>query len=189
MKPLFFADSGALRAWLRENHGSARELWVGLHKKGTGRPSITYPELVDQLLCFGWIDGVRRSVDEESYAQRVTPRKRGSTWSAVNLRRVRELIELGWMESAGLAAWEARDEEKTRRHSSERERASLGEAYEAVFRANGKAWAYFQAQPPSYRRLATGWVVSAKREDTRRRRLETLIRDSENEQRIAPLRR
>ena len=178
-----------LREWLRQNHASVDELWVGLYKRDSGRPSVTWPELVDQLLCFGWIDGVRKSIDAESYTIRVTPRRPDSTWSAVNLRRVPELIELGWMEPAGRAAYDARDESKASRYSFEQDRAALDEAYEREFRANAGAWEYFQAQPPWYRKTATWWVVSAKREATRRRRLETLIRDSTNGERLGPLRR
>ena len=189
MTPVFFASPKELRAWLRKNHRRLDEAWVGLYKKGTGRPSITWPELVDQLLCFGWIDGVRRSVDGEAYMIRVTPRRPGSIWSQVNLGRARQLIDDGLMEPSGRKAFDARDEKKTKQYSFEREQASLGEEYEAELRANAEAWAFFQAQPPSYRKVATHWVVSAKREETRRRRLETLIRDSEEGLRIGPMRR
>ena len=189
MKPKFFASPSGLRSWLAKNHAKERELWVGLYRKGTGKPSITWPELVDQLLCFGWIDGVRKSIDEESYMIRVTPRRAGSVWSAVNLRRIGELIEAGQMTRAGRAVWEARDPAKAGRYSFERAQASLGEAYEAEFRSNRKAWTYFASQAPSYRKAATWWVMSAKREDTRSRRLATLIRDSANGERIGPMRR
>lgn len=188
-RPLHFAATTELREWLASNHASADELWVGLYKKSSGRPSITWPELVDQLLCYGWIDGIRKTVDEESYTIRVTPRRPGSTWSAVNLRRVPELIDAGLMRPAGQAAYDARDPAKSGRYSFEREQAVLGAAYEREFRANAKAWAFFGSQPPSYRKAATWWVVSAKRESTRVRRLRTLIEDSENGERIAPLRR
>lgn len=187
--PGFFARPEQLRAWLKKHHASRAELWVGLYKKGSGKASITWPQLVDELLCFGWIDGVRKSRDAESYVNRVTPRRRGSTWSAVNLKRAGELIGLGLMEPAGLAAYDARDEAKTRRYSFEQERASLGRPYEAEFKRNAKAWSWFSSQPPSYRKTAIWWVVSAKRETTRRRRLQALIRDSESGQRIGPLRR
>lgn len=189
MEPVFFATSAELRQWLQQNHASVPELRVGLYKKGSGKPSITWPELVDQLLCFGWIDGVRRSLDEDSYTIRVTPRKARSIWSAVNTRRARELIELGLMQPAGLAAFAGRDEQRSNQYSFEREQVELGEAYEAEFRQNARAWEYFQSQPPSYRKTASWWVVSAKREETRRRRLATLIADSGQRRRIAPLRR
>jgi len=159
-----------------------------LYKKGSGKPSITWPELVDQLLCFGWIDGVRKSVDEDAYTIRITPRKPGSIWSAVNTKRAQELIELGLMQPAGRAAFDARDEEKTKRYSFQRTRVRLGKEYESEFRANRDAWEYFQRQPPGYRTLALWWIVSARQEDTRRRRLATLISDSEKQQRLAPLR-
>jgi uncharacterized protein YdeI (YjbR/CyaY-like superfamily) len=189
VNPHFFRTSAELRAWLRRNHASADELLVGLHKKGTGEPSITWSELVDEVLCFGWIDGVRKSIDARSYTIRITPRRKGSIWSAVNLRRAQELIGAGVMEPAGIAAFEARDEEKTRLYSYEREQASLGGELEARFRANARAWAFFQSQPPSYRKNIVHWVVSAKREETRLRRLETLIQDSENGVRVGLLRR
>lgn len=189
LEPIYFASPAKLRAWLKKNHGSAAEAWVGLHKKETGRPSVTWPELVDQVLCFGWIDGIRRRIDEESYAIRITPRKSKSHWSAVNLRRARELIELGLMEPTGQAAFDARDEEKARRYSYEREHAELPKEYANELSANRKAWKYFQTQPPSYRKAAIAWIVTAKRDETRRRRLATLIRDSEMGLRIGPLRR
>ena len=187
--PLFFPTPADLRAWLVTNHAAAGELWVGLHKKGSGRPSVTWPELVDQLLCFGWIDGVRKSLGGDSYVIRTTPRRRGSRWSAVNRRRVPELIDAGLMMPAGLAAWEGRDEAEDRRYAFEREEASLGEAYGAELRRDAAAWAFWNAQPPGYRKTAAWWVVSAKREETRRRRLRTLVEDSAAGRRIAPLRR
>ncbi|MBI4519903.1 MAG: YdeI/OmpD-associated family protein [Gemmatimonadetes bacterium] len=188
-KPVFFASSQKLRQWLQRNHASVGELWVGLYKKGSGKPSITWPELVDQLLCFGWIDGVRKYVDQNAYTIRVTPRKSGSIWSAVNTKRANELIELRLMQPAGRAAFDARDEEKTKRYSFQRTRVRLGKEYESEFRANRDAWEYFQRQPPGYRKMAIWWVVSAKQEDTRRRRLATLISDSEQQRKLAPLRR
>jgi uncharacterized protein YdeI (YjbR/CyaY-like superfamily) len=187
--PKFFRDSGQLREWLRSNHSSRSELWVGLHKKGSGRPSITWPQLVDQLLCFGWIDGVRKSVGEDSYTIRVTPRKPGSIWSAVNLKRAAELVELGLMEPAGRTVYDARDEAKTNRYSFERDQVSLGAEYEAEFRKNRKAWSFFSSQPPSYRKTVTWWIMSAKREETQRRRLEQLIRDSASGERVGLMRR
>ena len=183
-EPIFFANQAELRKWLRKNHKSLDEAWVGFYKKGTGKPSIDWPQLVDELLCFGWIDGVRKSVDTESFVQRVTPRRKGSVWSAVNTKRARELIELGKMTPAGLAAFEARDESKTDRYSYEREKAELPEAYQAELRANPKAWKYLQSQPPGYRKIAAWFVMSAKREATQRKRLERLIRDCENERRL-----
>ena len=184
VKPTFFEGPDELRRWLLANHQSADELLVGLYKKDSGKPSITWPQLVDQLLCFGWIDGVRKSLDGSRYTIRVTPRRKGSVWSAVNLRRVPELIELGWMQPSGLEAYEARDEQKSRRYSYEREHAELDTELEAAFRAHEKAWSFFQSQPPGYRKLITHWVTSAKREETRKRRLGTLIGECEGGRRI-----
>ncbi len=189
MEPKFFAEPLAFREWLEENHHQAQELWVGFYKKGSGRPSITWPEAVDEALCFGWIDGIRKSIDATSYTIRLTPRKPRSTWSAVNIRRVQELIEAGRMQPAGLEAFAKREEDHSRQYSFEQGEVALGEEFEATFRANEKAWAFFASQPPSYRKTTTWWVISAKQEETRRRRLATLIEDSEAGERIAPLRR
>ncbi|HEX7048787.1 MAG TPA: YdeI/OmpD-associated family protein [Longimicrobiales bacterium] len=188
METHFFRTPAEFRAWLERHHATADELWVGFYKKTSGRPSLTWPESVDEALCFGWIDGIRKSIDEVSYRIRFTPRRPGSIWSTANIRRAQELIEAGRMQPAGLEAFAGRKEDRTRRYSFDQGVVELGEAYEAEFRANAKAWAFFEAQPPSYRRTATWWVISAKREETRRRRLATLIRDSEAGERIAPLR-
>jgi uncharacterized protein YdeI (YjbR/CyaY-like superfamily) len=179
MKPMFFAQPSAFRAWLEKHHLAAGELLIGFYKKGSGRPSITWPEAVDQALCFGWIDGVRRRLDDESYCIRFTPRRRTSTWSAVNIRRVAELKEQGLMQPAGLDAFGRRSEEKSRTYSYEQERgATLEDAWQKKLQANRKAWAFFQAQPPWYQRTAIHRVVSAKKEETRRRRLDALIEAS-----------
>ncbi len=175
----FFPTPADFRAWLAANHTTAAELWVGYYKKGSGRPSITWPESVDQALCFGWIDGVRKSLDGESYAIRFTPRRAGSTWSEVNTKRAFELIDQGLMQPAGLAAFAVRDEDKTAaQYSYEARRQPLDPAYEAEFRADAVAWDYWQVQPAHYRHGATHWVMSAKREETRRKRLATLVADS-----------
>lgn len=189
MTPVFFPHPSALRAWLEENHESVDELWVGLHKKQTGKPSITWPELVDELLCFGWIDGLRRSLNESSYVIRVTPRKADSTWSKVNTERAQELIEVGLMTARGLEAFERRDPSKTGQYSFERDGTRLSEPLEKKFRSNAVAWEFFEAQPPGYRKTAITWVMSAKREETRVRRLRALISDSESGLRIGLLRR
>jgi uncharacterized protein YdeI (YjbR/CyaY-like superfamily) len=190
VRPTFFATPGEFRRWLERHHESEGELWVGFHKKGSGRPSMTWPESVDEALCFGWIDGVRKAVDGERYAIRFTPRKRGSTWSLVNTRRVEELIRGRRMQPSGLRAFEARDADKSGAYSFEqRTAARLGAEAEARFRANRAAWRFFESQPPGYRKTAIWWVVSAKREATRERRLQTLIEDSAAGRRIAPLRR
>ena len=187
MEPTFFKTSGHLRRWLEKNHGSATELWVGMYKKASGKIGITYKEALDEALCFGWIDGVRKSVDAEAYVQRFTPRRANSYWSAVNTTRAKELIGAGRMHDAGLAVFERRDTSKTARYSFEREHAKLDAPAEKQFRANTKAWQFFQSQPPGYRRVALHWVTSAKRPETRQRRLETLIRDSGRGRRIGLL--
>ena len=178
MDPTFFATPVDFRDWLAAHHATADELWVGFYKKGSGRPSITWPESVDEALCYGWIDGLRRRLDDERYVIRFTPRRRGSIWSEVNTRRADELIAAGQMQPAGLAAYEARDPDKSQFYTYEARHQPLAPAYEAEFRADVDAWAYWAAQPPHYRRGATHWVMSAKREETRRRRLATLITDS-----------
>lgn len=190
MQPTFFASPAEFRRWLNQHHQSERELWVGFYKKSSGRPSLTWPESVDEALCFGWIDGVRKTIDGESYAIRFTPRKSGSTWSTVNTRRAEELIRTGRMQPAGLRAFQARDPEKLGAYSFEqRTGAQLTAEAEARFRANRPAWRFFESQPPGYRKTALWWVVSPKREATRARRLEILIEESAAGRRIAPLRR
>jgi uncharacterized protein YdeI (YjbR/CyaY-like superfamily) len=190
MDVTFFDSPAAFRAWLEANHGAAKELWVGYYKKGSGRPSITWPESVDEALCFGWIDGIRKSVDDVSYTIRFTPRKPRSNWSAVNVARVAELTRLGRMHPAGRKAFEGRAEEKTGVYSYEqRHSAALDEAYTQQFCANQAAWDFFQAQPAGYRRTAIWWVVSAKKEATRLKRLATLIEDSAHGRTIAALAR
>jgi uncharacterized protein YdeI (YjbR/CyaY-like superfamily) len=186
---VFFETPAEFRAWLDAHHDTATEVWVGFHKKGTGRPSMTWPEAVDQALCFGWIDGIRKSVDESSYTNRFTPRKAKSTWSRVNIARVAELTRQGLMTPAGLRAFEARDEAKSGIYSFEQRPQELPPAYAERFQTNAAAWAFFQAQPPGYRHTAAFWVMSAKREETRQKRLATLIDDSEHGRRIGLLAR
>jgi uncharacterized protein YdeI (YjbR/CyaY-like superfamily) len=185
----FFATPAHFRRWLERNHAKADELWVGFHKKSTGKPSITWPESVDEALCFGWIDGLRRTVDAGSYCIRFTPRRSGSTWSAVNIRRATALIKDGRMMPAGLAAFEQRDEARAVRYSYERAAATLSPDFERRLRANKKAWTYFQAQPPGYRKTAAWWIVSATKEETRLRRLQTLIDHSAAGRPVPPLTR
>lgn len=189
MEPKFFATPKDFRKWLEKNHEKEIELSVGFYKKGSGKQSITWPESVDQALCFGWIDGVRHSLGEESYKIRFTPRRPRSIWSAVNIKRMGELIEAGLVSPAGLAAFEKRDEERSRIYAYEREIVTLDKKYETKFRKNKKAWEFFESQPPSYKKPCLNWIASAKHEETRLRRLETLIKDSENGERIAQLRR
>ncbi len=190
MKPKFFPSPSAWCAWLEEHHQKHEELWVGFYKVGSGKPSITWPEAVDGALCFGWIDGVRKSLDESSYVIRFTPRRPKSMWSAVNIKRVAELRTLGLMREPGVQAFEQRTGNRSEIYAYEqRMGAKLGAAYEKKFRANRKAWKYFQAQPPWYRRTASWRVISAKKEETRLKRLAQLIDDSEHERPIRELRR
>lgn len=184
MKPTFFETPADFRKWLKKNHDTASELLVGFYKKGSARPSITWPESVDQALCFGWIDGVRRRIDDRSYSIRFTPRRRGSNWSAVNIGRVAELQELGYMMPAGQRAFEQRSEDKSRIYAYENAPRTLPAAEEKRFRANKKAWRYFSEQAPSYQRVVIYWVMSAKKEETRARRLATLIDDSAHSRRV-----
>lgn len=190
MKPRFFPTPAAFRDWLEQHHDQEQELLVGFHKKDSGKPSITWPEAVDAALCFGWIDGVRKSLGDESYTIRFTPRKPTSTWSAVNIKRVAELKKMRLMHPAGLKAFEQRTDEKSAIYSYEqRKTATLGEDYEKRFRGRKKAWEFFQGQPAWYQRTSSWWVISAKKEETRLKRLTTLIEDSERGKTIAPLTR
>ena len=188
MEPTFFPTPAKLRAWLEKHHDTTQELVVGFFKKGSGKPSITWPEAVDQALCFGWIDSVRRSLDDERYTIRFTPRKPRSNWSAVNVKRAKELIDLGLMHPAGQKAFDARTDDRSAIYSYEqRHAAKLDEAYERRFRRNKRAWEYFQAKAPSYRTSAVYWVMSAKKEETRERRLAALIDDSAHGRTVPPL--
>jgi uncharacterized protein YdeI (YjbR/CyaY-like superfamily) len=185
---IFFASSEEFRAWLEEHHATATELLVGFHKKGTGRPTMTWTEAVREALCFGWIDGIRRSLGDESYTIRFTPRNPRSNWSSLNVRHVEELIREGRMTPAGLAAYGSRTAERTGVYAFEqRHSARLDRQQQERFRADPKAWEFFQDQPASYRQTAIYWVVSAKREETRARRLATLISDSAAGRRLAQL--
>jgi uncharacterized protein YdeI (YjbR/CyaY-like superfamily) len=176
VKPRFFKSPAEFRAWLERNHAGARELLVGFHKRGTGRPSLTWPESVDEALCFGWIDGIRRRIDDERYSIRFTPRRPGSIWSLVNTRRVAALEREGRMHEAGLKAFRQRDPKRTGIYSFEREKpATFPPELERIFRANKDAWAYFESSAPWYRRVTTHWVTSAKQDATRERRLAHLI--------------
>jgi uncharacterized protein YdeI (YjbR/CyaY-like superfamily) len=189
MKPVFFKSPEHFRAWLDTSHQKCAELWVGLYKKSSGKPSITYPEALDEALCFGWIDGVRKSVDSDAYTIRFTPRKPDSQWSAVNIKRAQKLAKAGRMRSSGREAF-ARAKDQPRKYSyQQRHQPSFQRQQERQFRANRQAWAYFQTQPPWYRRTTTFWVVSAQKEETRQKRLATLIKDSEHARPIRPLTR
>lgn len=185
---LYFPDLEAWRRWLEKHHHKQSEQWVGFHKKATQKPSITWKESVDGALCFGWIDGLRKSIDAERYKIRFTPRKPTSIWSKVNLERVAELTALGLMHPAGLAAFEARKPGKSGLYSFEQEtEPELSPAQQKLLRASKPAARYFEAAAPSYRRAAIWWVVSAKQAATRERRLAQLIKDSAEGRRLAHL--
>ena len=178
-EPMHFATPADFRRWLARHHERETELWVGFHKKATGRPSITWPEAVDEALCVGWIDGIRRSLGDDRYMIRFTPRKPTSTWSAVNQRRMAVLITEGRVQPAGRAAWEKRKAERSGTYSYEnRHAAALDAESERQFRANAAAWRWFERQPAGYRKTTIWWVISAKKPETRTRRLQQLIAHS-----------
>jgi len=184
MRPVYFRAPADLRKWFEANHASARELLVGYFKKGSGKPSVTWPESVDEALCAGWIDGIRRSIDEERYVIRFTPRKRGSIWSAINVRRALALSKEKRMRPAGLAAFAARRENKVGVYSYEKRPAGLVEPYRSLLEKNRRAWVFYEAQPGSYKRAVCWWVLSAKKDETRRKRLERLVATSAGGRRI-----
>jgi uncharacterized protein YdeI (YjbR/CyaY-like superfamily) len=184
---IFFTTPAELRAWLEKHHASAQELWLGMHKKAAGRPTLTWSEIVDEALCFGWIDGKVQRIDELRYRQRLTPRRQGSNWSAVNIAKVAELRKQGRMTPAGEAAFAARRKERSGLSYEQRHEARFDADQEAEFRANEPAWAWFEEQSKSYRAMATFWVVSAKRPETQARRLATLIESSAEGRRAPPL--
>lgn len=185
--PIFFASQDDFRDWLEKNHDKTKELFVGYYKVGSGKPSMTWSQSVVQALCFGWIDGVRKSIDHESYMIRFTPRNPKSIWSAVNIQKVEELTKQGLMRPPGIAVYNFRKESKSRIYTYERENPKLSEEFEAIFQANKKAWDFFQSLPQSYRNPAINWVMSAKQTATRIKRLNELIADSENERKIKQL--
>lgn len=187
--PKFFATPAAWRAWLRANHAKAEALWVGFHRRGSGTPSITWPQSVDGALCFGWIDGLRKSVDATRYAIRFTPRRARSIWSNINTKRYGELEAAGLVRAAGRKAFAARRDDRTGLASFEQEKVEFPAAFLRTFKMNKAAWTWYQAQPPWYRRTSAWWVISAKREETRLRRLATLIADCAAGRTIKPLTR
>jgi len=190
MEPIFFKSPQEFYDWLEEHHESESEVYVGMYKKHTGKRAMSWSEAVDQALCFGWIDGRANAIDEDRYMQRFTPRRPRSNWSKINIAKVARLTEAGLMRPAGLKAFEARTEDGSGVYSFEQhEEAKLPEEYEGRLRANEAAWKYWEARPPSYRKTATFWVMSAKREETRERRLNQLIEDCANGLHVKPLRR
>lgn len=186
-QPTYFPTQATFRKWLQKNHEKAAELLVGFYKVGSGKQSMTWSESVDEALCFGWIDGIRKSIDEESYSIRFTPRKPKSIWSAINIKKIEELSKQGLMHPAGLAAFSRREENKSRIYSYEKEIATLSDDFLKIFKSNSKAWKYFQSLAPSYKNHAIHWVMTAKQETTKIKRLQELITDSEAERKIKRL--
>jgi uncharacterized protein YdeI (YjbR/CyaY-like superfamily) len=184
MRPVFFRNGVDFRRWLRKNHDSAAALLVGFYRKESGKKGISYSEALDEALCFGWIDGIRKRWDDVSYTVRFTPRKKRSIWSAVNIKRAGELSAQGRMAPSGLHAFESRDVRRANLSSYERATAGLDPARRREFRRNGAAWTFFEAQPPGYRKIASYYVMSAKKEETRRRRLTHLIEESARGRRL-----
>lgn len=180
MNPIFFANQANFRSWLEKNHLSENELFVGFYKVNSGIPSMTWSESVDQALCFGWIDGVKRTIDENSYQIRFTPRKKNSIWSAVNIKKVESLFEQGLMMEAGLEVFQQRKQEYLVGYGSKDPELSLSAKFEQLFKSNATAWNYFQLLAPTYRKTSLNWVMGAKQEITQLKRLNELIADSEN---------
>jgi uncharacterized protein YdeI (YjbR/CyaY-like superfamily) len=181
---IFFETPAQLRKWFEANHGTASELWLGYHRKRTGKPSVTWQDVVDVELCFGWIDSVRYSLGDDRSAQRITPRRKGSIWSDVNIRRFQELERAGLVHPTGRAAFEKRDEARSRVYSYEKRPQGLDAQSEAEFRNHSAAWKFFDAQAPSYKRTVAHWLLSAVREETRERRLKTVIEHSKRGERL-----
>lgn len=187
MKARFFKNQITFRKWLDENHNKKTELIVGFYKVKSGKLNMTWSQSVDEALCYGWIDGIRRSIDEESYCIRFTPRRPNSNWSAVNIKKVEELTKNGLMQPAGLAIYKLKNKSKSQNYVYENVHIKLSEEFKKIFKSNKKAWDFFQTMSPSYRKLATNWIMSAKREDTRIKRLKILIADSEAGSKIKQL--
>lgn len=178
MTPIFFEKQSDFRKWLQKNHKKETELLVGFYKVGSGKPSMSWSQSVDEALCFGWIDGVMKSIDKDSYQIRFTQRKSTSIWSAINIKKIEELTKAGLMQPAGLASFEKRRESRSKIYSHEKDEVELTQNFKRQFKANKKAWDYFQSLAPSYRKVSTHWVMSAKQETTRIKRLNQLIADS-----------
>jgi uncharacterized protein YdeI (YjbR/CyaY-like superfamily) len=179
MTPIFFQNQEEFRIWLEKHHTIETELFVGFYKVSSGKPSMSWSQSVDQALCFGWIDGVKYSIDHKSYQIRFTPRKKTSIWSAVNIKKVETLIETGLMKDAGLVSFNNRTESKSKIYSFENEEVRFSPEFEKLFKANAVAWDYFQSLAQTYRKPSSHWVMSAKQESTRIKRLNQLIADSE----------
>lgn len=187
MKPLFFPKQSDLRKWFKKNHLKEKELIVGFYKVNSGKPSITWTQSVDEALCFGWIDGIRRSIDDESYSIRFTPRRPKSIWSAINIGKVGELKEKGLMEPAGMAAFGKREEHRSKIYAYEKRTSILSPDFEKKLKANKKAWTFFKSLAPSIQNISIHWIMSAKQEKTKLSRFDKLIKDSETGSKIKPL--
>jgi uncharacterized protein YdeI (YjbR/CyaY-like superfamily) len=184
VKPIFFETPSAFRSWLEQHHSTTDSVWVGYHKKDSGKPRITWSESVDEALCYGWIDGIRQGIDALSYRIRFTPRRPGSIWSSVNIKRAQTLIEQGRMQPAGLKAYQVRKENKLGIYSYEQRSVDLPAPYDSLLNKNKTAWNFFQAESASYRKTVSWWIISAKREETRLNRLKKLMAHSSRKQRL-----
>jgi uncharacterized protein YdeI (YjbR/CyaY-like superfamily) len=184
MSVTFFKTQDDFRKWLESHHEEETELIVGFYKVDSGKPSMSWSQSVDQALCFGWIDGVRKSIDKESYSIRFTPRRNTSNWSAINIKKIEDLTKAGLMKSAGLKAFSLRKENKSEIYSYENDTIFLVSNYEIQFRENKKAWDFFMKQAPSYRKAIISWIMSAMQEKTRQSRLEKTIKESEQQKRV-----
>ncbi len=189
MKPIFFKTQKDFRKWFENNSQKESELIVGFYKVSSGKPSITWSQSVDKAICFGWIDGVRKSIDDESYKIRFTPRKPSSIWSKINIDKAEELIKNKMMLPEGLEAFEKRKDSRSKIYAYEQKDVKLDKEFEKIFKANKKAWEYFQSQPPSYKKQTIWGIINAKQESTKIKRLNELIKDSESHQHIKRLRR
>jgi uncharacterized protein YdeI (YjbR/CyaY-like superfamily) len=188
MKPTFFKGQNELRKWFEKNHHKEKEIWVGFYKKDSGKANYSWSQSVDQALCFGWIDGIRKSIDENSYMIRFTPRNPKSNWSTINIKKIKELTKLGLMDPAGVEAYKKREDKRSEVYSFEQDKVKLSKKYELIFKSNKRAWKFFQSLPPSTKKPSIWWVMSAKKEETKLRRLDILIKSSEKEEKIPPLR-
>jgi|SRR5687767_3423390 len=183
--PVFFLDQNIFRKWLETHHQTSSELFVGFYKVGSGKPSMTWPQSVDQALCFGWIDGVRRTIDKDAYCIRFTPRKPTSIWSAINIAKVEKLTKKGLMQPAGIEAYKKRKQEKSKIYSFENKAIKLSEKYERQFKSDPDAWHFFTTQAPSYQKTITHWIMTARQEATQLKRLEQTIAQSSKQKRLS----
>jgi len=184
MEPHFFAQPEDFRKWLEKNHNTETDIIVGFYRKGTGKKSITWEQAVDVALCYGWIDSIRRKIDDESYSNRFTPRKKTSIWSAKNIANIERLQKEGLMQPSGLEAFEHRKDSRSKVYSFESEAKELDDGLAKIFKSNKKAWDFFNLQPPSYRKIIIHWIVTAKQEATRLSRLEKAIAASQEGKRM-----